>query len=216
MLVGGRRGPRASSTAREGQRQPGSAFKPFVYLAALENGMTPDSVVHDLPIVGKGWSPGNDDGELPGRGDPARGAGEVDQYGGGAAANDAGTAQTVEAARLGITLRLRPDASLALGTSEVTLLELTGAYGAFATGGRLVEPHIIKRVRTGSGRVLYQRPDESAGGGRSAASAPSTTCSMRCSCQAPAARGAAAASGRRQDRHDADFRDAWFVGYTAH
>ena len=74
-----------------------------------------------------------------------------------------GVRKTVEAAqRLGIRSELRPDASLALGTSEVTLLELASAYGAFASGGRLIEPHIVRRVRTGSGRVLYQRPQEAA------------------------------------------------------
>ena len=64
------------------------------------------------------------------------------------------------------------------GTSEVTLLELTGAYGAFASGGKLIEPHIVKRVRTGSGRVLYQRPRRGRQDrrGRERTSAPSTTC----------------------------------------
>ena len=59
--------------------------------------------------------------------------------------------------RLGIRSALRADASLALGTSEVTLLELTGAYGVLANGGSALEPHIIKRVRTGSGAVLFER-----------------------------------------------------------
>ena len=66
------------------------------------------------------------------------------------------------ARRLGIRSALRADASLALGTSEVTLIELTSAYGVLANGGRALEPHIISRVRTGSGRVLFERREEPA------------------------------------------------------
>jgi penicillin-binding protein 1A len=220
VLVGGRsHGESQFNRALRARRQPGSAFKPFVYLVALESGLTPESVVQDLPILGKGWSPSNYDGRY-------RGAVTLRE----ALAHSINTVavrlnmklgprNTAAAARrLGIRSDLRPDATLALGTSEVTLTELAGAYGAFASGGRLVEPHIVKRVRTSSGRVLYRRPPESArvvvaprhvgalndmlnaalvvGTGKRAALALHPACGK---------------TGTTQE-----FRDAWFIGYTAH
>ncbi len=113
---------------------------------------------------------------------------------------------------------LRTDASLALGTSEVSLLDLTGAYGAFANGGYVNEPYVIRRVSTGSGRVLYQRLE--------AKSAPTITVrnvgAMNDMLRATLVSGtgkraalpdhpAAGKTGTSQE-----FRDAWFVGYTAH
>ena len=70
---------------------------------------------------------------------------------------DVGRGRTIEVAqRLGIKSELRDGPALALGTSEVTLLELAGAYTAFSNGGEVVEPHVINRVRTSSGRVLFE------------------------------------------------------------
>jgi penicillin-binding protein 1A len=122
------------------------------------------------------------------------------------------------ARRLGIRSPLREEASLALGTSEVTLLELTGAYGVLANGGRALEPHLIERVRTASGRVLYQRPK----GRPDVLVAPEHVGALNDMLGAVLVSG----TGRRAalgDRPAAgktgtsqDFRDAWFVGYTAH
>ena len=158
-LVGGRSYAESQfNRALKARRQPGSAFKMFVYLAALESGLTPDSTVLDLPILGSGWSPRNE------------GAG----YRGAVTLRDA-LAQSMNAAaarlnmtvgprktaavarRLGIRSELRADASLALGTSEVTLLELTSAYGVLANGGRELDAHIVRRVRTASGQLLFER-----------------------------------------------------------
>jgi penicillin-binding protein 1A len=220
VLVGGRSWAESQfNRALRARRQPGSAFKPFVYLVALENGLTPDSIVHDLPILTKGWNPGNDDGRF-------RGAVTLRE----ALAKSINTVairlqmrfkahRTVEAAhRLGIRSELRQDATLALGTSEVTLLELTGAYGAFASGGRLVEPHIVRRVVTGSGRVLYERPRRDP----PVVIAPPQVGALNDMLNAVLISG----TGRRAALllHPAsgktgttqEFRDAWFVGYTAH
>ena len=130
-----------------------------------------------------------------------------------------GPRKTVAVAhRLGIGSRLRADASLALGTSEVTLLELTSAYAVLANGGRAPDPHIVQRVRSLSGEMLFERrpqPDN-------VLVAPAQVVAMNDMLGAVLTSG----TGRRAalPGHQAagktgtsqDFRDAWFVGYTAH
>ena len=220
VLVGGRsHGESQFNRALRARRQPGSAFKPFVYLVALEAGLTPDSVVQDLPILGKGWSPSNDDGRYRGavtlREALARSINTV-----AVRLNMSnGPRKTVEAAqRLGVRSELRPDASLALGTSEVTLLELTAGYGAFASGGKLIEPHIVKRVRTSSGRVLYQRPVPVAKMVVAERHVGALNDMLNSSLISGTGKRAALplhpASGKTGTTQE--FRDAWFVGYTAH
>ena len=217
-VVGGRSYAESQfNRALKAKRQPGSAFKLFVYLAALESGLEPDSKVLDLPILGAGWSPRNE-------GAGYRGAvtlrDALAQSMNAAAARlhmTVGPRKTVAVARrLGIRSELRAEASLALGTSEVTLIELTGAYGVLANGGRALDPHLIGRVRTGSGRVLFERRDEP----RSELVAPAHVAAMNDMLNAVLVSGtgkraalpghpAAGKTGTSQD-----FRDAWFVGYT--
>jgi penicillin-binding protein 1A len=122
------------------------------------------------------------------------------------------------ATRLGIEAPLRSEPSLALGTSEVSLLDLTGAYGEFATGGTAVEPHIIRRIRSGKGRVLYARPAPPS----ELVAEPAAIASLNGMLQTVVSSG----TGKRAALADhptagktgtsQDFRDAWFVGYTAH
>ena len=131
-----------------------------------------------------------------------------------------GVHKTAETAhRLGIGSELRTDATLALGTSEVTLLELTGAYGALASGGRLIEPHIVKRIRSGSGRVLYQRAGSASHRIVVAAQhAGALNDMLNAALVSGTGRGAALplhpACGKTGTTQE--FRDAWFIGYTAH
>jgi penicillin-binding protein 1A len=220
VLVGGRAYAESQfDRALKAKRQPGSAFKMFVYLAALESGLTPDSIVQDLPILGAGWSPRNEGGGYRGA-VTLRDALALSMNAAAARLNmQVGPRRTAALAhRLGVQSELREEASLALGTSEVTLIELTSAYGVLANGGRSLAPHIVTRVRAGSGRILYERPQEP----------PRTLV-------APAQVGAindmlnavlVSGTGKRAalPRHPAagktgtsqDFRDAWFVGYTAH
>jgi penicillin-binding protein 1A len=119
---------------------------------------------------------------------------------------------------MGIVSELRTDATLALGTSEVTLLELTSAYGAFASGGRLVEPHIVVRVRTGSGRVLYRRPEASPRTVAAAHHVGALNDMLNAALVLGTGKRAALpmhpACGKTGTAQE--FRDAWFVGYTAH
>ena len=124
--------------ATQARRQPGSAFKLFVYLAALRAGWTPDSMIEDRPITIDGWSPAQQRRRLSRRDHPARGVRPVEQCGDGAAVRSRSAGRMcMRAARdLGITTRRCPTSpSLALGTAGVSLLELTSAYAAVA-GGR--------------------------------------------------------------------------------
>jgi penicillin-binding protein 1A len=204
--------------AVKARRQPGSAFKPFVYLAALESGMEPTSTVLDLPLLGSGYSPRNEGAGYRGT-VTLREALALSMNAAAARLNmTVGPRKTVAVAhRLGIGSRLRADASLALGTSEVTLLELTSAYAVLANGGRAPDPHIVQRVRSLSGEMLFERrpqPDN-------VLVAPAQVVAMNDMLGAVLTSG----TGRRAalPGHQAagktgtsqDFRDAWFVGYTA-
>ena len=165
-LVGGA-DPTASrpfDRATQALRQPGSTFKPFVYLAAFEDGYTPDSVAEDEPITVDGWSPKNHTGAYQGevtlRDSFAQSINTVAVK----LAQEVGPWRVVRTARrLGIHSELHERPSIALGTAEVTLLELTSAYAPFANGGEGVTPHIITRVRNGDGKVLYTLKDTSLG-----------------------------------------------------
>ena len=213
--------PRASSTARcKAKRQPGSAFKTFVYLAALESGLTPDSTVLDLPILGAGWSPRNEGGGYRGAVTLREALAQSMNAAAARLNMTVGPRKTAAVARrLGIRSALRADASLALGTSEVTLLELTGAYGVLANGGTALEPHIVRRVRTGlrpravraaagaRPRCWWRRAHVGAMNDMLSAVLSSGTGKRAALPRHPAA----GKTGTSQD-----FRDAWFVGYTAH
>ena len=157
-LVGGRNyGESQFNRAIDAKRQPGSAFKPFVYLTALEHGLTPDTVREDAPIAVKGWKPENYEHQYWG---PVT----LTQ----ALANSLNTVSvrlTLEfgpdavirtAYRLGITSQLEPNASIALGTSEVSPFELVSAYATFANGGFAISPHVVERIRTADGKTLYR------------------------------------------------------------
>jgi penicillin-binding protein 1A len=216
-LVGGRDyGESQYNRATRALRQPGSAFKLFVFLAALEAGIKPDDLVSDRPITVDGWSPRNAGtvyrGDVTFREGAARSSNAVAV----ALTERVGRDKVIRAARrLGITSPLRPDPSLALGTHEVTLLELTGAYAAVANGGDGVWPYGIEEIRDGKGRVLYQRTG--GGPGRVIETAQvaglndlfSAVVRWGTGKAARIDRPAAGKTGTNQDN-----RDAWFVGYT--
>jgi penicillin-binding protein 1A len=144
--------------AVDANRQPGSAFKPFVYLAAIENGRTPDTVRVDRKVkIGK-WAPENYDHKYRGPVTLAEGLAWSLNTISAQLISEIGPKQVQEtAARMGIRSPIARNASIALGTSEVTLEELTSAYAPFANGGYLAEPWLIRRVTTLDGKVLYER-----------------------------------------------------------
>jgi len=128
--------------ATQARRQPGSTFKLFVYLAALRAGMTPDSRIEDKPITINGWSPSNSDRRYQGMITLRQAFARSSNVAAVRLAQQVGPDAVVKAARdLGIASPLTADPSLALGTSGVTLLELTRAYAAVAGNAYPVTPH---------------------------------------------------------------------------
>ena len=158
-MVGGRAYDKSQfNRAVQARRQPGSAFKPVVYLAALENGLEPSDRYEDAPLSINGWSPKNYDGSYRG----AVTAGEALAHSLNTVAvqisEQTGRDRVIDMARrLGLSGRLRAHPSLALGAFEVNLLQLTAAYAHFANGGQQVVPHIVQSVISSSGQILYDR-----------------------------------------------------------
>jgi penicillin-binding protein 1A len=141
-MVGGRNYAKSAfNRATQARRQPGSAFKLFVYLAALRAGYTPDTIVEDRPVTVEGWSPGNNDGVYRGSITLREAFSRSSNAATVRLAEQVGRQNVIRAARdLGIDSRLTDRPSLALGTSGVSLLELTAAYAAVAGGRYPVEP----------------------------------------------------------------------------
>ncbi len=215
--VGGR-GREGAAFDRAGavRRQPGSAFKLFVYAAAFERGARPSDVIDDRPLTVAGWSPRNHDGRY-------RGAVTLEQA--FALSLNAATVRLAQrvgipaivavARACGIASPLTPVPSLALGTSEVTPLELTGAYATVMRGGVHRPPRLITRVADATGRVLA-RPTS----GAQPVLAPDSAAALDRLLAAVVAYGTgrqAALPGRRvrgKTGTSQGPRDAWFVGYA--
>jgi penicillin-binding protein 1A len=200
------------------KRQPGSSFKPFVYLTALEHGLTPESVRQDGPISVRGWKPENYKHEYYGRVTLLQALARSMNTVAVRLTLELGPKAVVKTAhRLGIASKLEPNASIALGTSEVSLLEMVGAYAVFANGGNAVAPHVIERVRTTAGKVLYIREQENFG----RVVDPRPLAMMNAMMHEVVRSGTATrvslpgwpVAGKTGTSQD--FRDAWFIGYTA-
>lgn len=203
--------------ASEARRQPGSAFKPFVFLAAIEQGLTPDSVRNDAPVkIGK-WTPDNYKGKFYGRVTLTTALAKSLNSVAAQLVMEVGPAAVVEAAwRLGIESSLQDNSSIALGTSEVTPLELTAAYVPFANGGYRPKVHFISSIETVKGKVLYQF--ESAKAQRVITrEAVGMMNAMMTETISGGTAGKAAfgwpAAGKTGTSQKS--RDAWFIGYTA-
>ena len=135
--------------ATQARRQPGSAFKLFVYLAALRSGMTPDSMVDDSPLDWAGWKPRNDDGRYLGPINLRRAFARSCNVCAARLTQQVGVRSVIKAARdLGISTPIPSEATISLGTSTVSLLELTAAYAAIADGRYPVHPRGIAESRT--------------------------------------------------------------------
>ena len=201
------------------KRQPGSAFKPFVYLTALEHGLTPDTVREDGPIAVKGWKPENYEHEYMGPVTLTQALANSLNTVSVRLTLEFGPAAVIRTAyRLGINSMLEPNASIALGTSEVSVLELVTAYATFANGGFAISPHVVERVRGADGKTLYARSSQNLGRIVDPRYVAMMNAMMHETLMSGTARKAdlpgwpaAGKTGTSQD-----FRDAWFIGYTSH
>ena len=204
-MVGGRNYAESQfNRAVAAKRQPGSAFKPFVYLTALEHGLTPDTVREDKPIAIKGWRPENYGREYYGPVTLTQGLALSLNTVSVRLTLEVGPAAVIRTAhRLGIASQLEPNASIALGTSEVSVLELVGAYATFANGGTATAPHVIERINDAKGKLLYARDDRPLGRIVDANDVADDECDDAADAadRHRQARFAAGLAGRRQDRH---------------
>ena len=222
-MVGGR-DYRTSQFNRASQalRQPGSVFKPIVYLAALDAGERPDSTVSDSRLTIGGWSPRNFDGRYHGTVTLAEALAHSYNAATVRLARRVGIGRIVRLARrLGVTAPLLEGPSLALGAGEVSLLEMTAAYAAFANGGTPVQPYGISSIRLLSAeirprdRTVYRSRTERrppVAGKRALADLDRMLRgAVRSGTGRKAAvRGDAAGKTGTSQNH----RDAWFIGYA--
>jgi len=218
-LVGGKNYAASQyNRAVAAKRQPGSAFKPFVYLTAIERGLGPDTVREDKPIVIKGWKPENYSREYFGPVTLTQALAMSLNTVSVRLTQEFGPAAVARTAhRLGIASKLEANASLGLGTSEVSVMELVSAYAPFANGGDAIAPHVIERVRTLTGKPLYVHVPQHFGRIVEPQHIAAMNYMMRETLRIGTAQKAqlpgwqaAGKTGTSQD-----FRDAWFVGYTS-
>jgi penicillin-binding protein 1A len=217
-LVGGRSYKRSQfNRATEAKRQPGSAFKAFVYLTAMENGYRPDSVEVDEPVKIGNWSPENYRRKYLGNVSLEQAyALSLNTVSAKLTQALSPVSVTRTAKRLGITSKLGQDTSIALGTSEVSLLELTSAFTPFANGGQAVEPYIVKRILGRDGTVLYTRGGSGLGrvvGERELGDMNAMMRQVVLTGTGTKARFDGQDMGGKTGTSQ-DYRDAWFVGYT--
>jgi 1A family penicillin-binding protein len=159
-LVGGRRSKRGFNRAFNAKRQPGSAFKPFVYAAALRSGMTPATLVDDEPVeIAQGrniWRPANYDDSYIGTITLAKALAVSSNAAAVRVSQTVGIPNVIAAARRsGITSALPNFPAMALGAVDVTPLELVAAYATFANGGLRVHPRLVRRIEAADGTVLW-------------------------------------------------------------
>jgi penicillin-binding protein 1A len=217
-MVGGRDyGESQFNRATDAQRQPGSSFKPFVFLTAVEAGLKPDDRIDDSPVTIGNYSPKNFDevrkGLITAREALARSVNTATVR----TAQRVGIDRVIATAhRLGIASELRRDLSTSLGASEVNLLELTGAFAPFANGGNGVLPYAILEIRDSGGKVLYRRTGS--GPGRVIQKAQLAPMVDMLSAVITSGTGRGAALDRPaigKTGTSQDHRDAWFIGGTA-
>jgi penicillin-binding protein 1A len=218
-MVGGRNYAESQyNRAVTAKRQPGSAFKPFVFLTAIEAGLRPETIRQDAPLDVKGWKPENYTHEYFGAVTLTQALAMSLNTVAVRLGLEVGPKNVVRTAhRLGIASKLDANASIALGTSEVSLTELVGAYAPFANGGQGVTPHVVTKIRTSEGKVLYARLPDQLG----QMIEPRNVAMMNAMMQETLLSGTARkaeipgwmAAGKTGTSQD--FRDAWFVGYTS-
>ena len=207
----------AFNRATQAQRQPGSAFKPFVYAAALENGVKPTDIRDDAPVQFGPWTPTNYEGGYRGPVSVADALAYSINTVAVRLASEVGGGKIGEIAhRFGLkSIPDQPDLSVALGAYEVNLLELTSGYQVFQQGGQRVTPYLIEQIATARGDTLFTHAGLAATPVYDAANAGEMVRMMEgvltkgTATRAAFGRPAAGKTGTTQN-----WRDAWFVGFT--
>ena len=205
--------------ATTAQRQAGSSFKPFVYLTAMEQGRTPYQIENDAPLKIGNWEPKNYTGKYLGPITLQTALAESINTVAARLANEIGTANVAQTAhRLGITSNIQTDPSMALGAVEVSPLEMAQAYATFSNGGFQARAYGIERIRTASGKVLF---DHSLGGAahNQIIGQPALSYMTQMMRQVLVSGTGMKAKVPGYDLAGktgttSDYRDAWFVGFT--
>ena len=217
-LVGGKSYEKSQfNRATKSVRQPGSAFKAFVYLTAIENGYNPQSVEIDAPFKVGNWSPENYKHKYLGQVTLQQAFAQSINTVAARLTVAMGPEQVAQTAqRLGISSSLGHDASLALGTSEVTPMEMTQAFVPFANGGMAVSPWVVKRITTRDGKVLYEHKGNGLGQVITTANLGQMNQLFRAVVREGT--GTKAQFGNwdigGKTGTTQEYRDAWFVGFT--
>jgi penicillin-binding protein 1A len=222
-IVGGRDYENSQfNRATDAMRQPGSSFKPFVYLTALLNGYTPESIVLDGPVAVGGWAPRNYTGKYGGRVSLTTALAKSYNSVPVRLSMDFGRAKIIETAhKVGLKAELETWPPMVLGTSAMTLFDITTAYGTFSTGGIVLKPYTVLEIRRPNGDVIYSRAKEP--GEQPVHAVPEDKIAelnhmMNAVVESGTGRRAflgftpqAGKTGTNQS-----YRDAWFIGFTAH
>jgi len=217
-MVGGRDYLNSSyNRATQATRQPGSSFKLFVYLTAIEAGYRPDSQVNDAPITIGGWSPRNSSGTFAGPVSVRQAFALSINTVAVRLTQETGTRAVADMAqRFGITSRIDTNPSMALGSSEVRLIDMTRAYAAVSRGGVGVTPYGVRRVTTADGTLLFQHAAEES----RVLVAPWVAAQMTDLLQSVVANGTgrSAELGRPtagKTGTTSSNKDAWFIGFSS-
>jgi penicillin-binding protein 1A len=222
-IVGGRDYENSQfNRATDAMRQPGSSFKPFVYLTALLNGYTPESIVLDGPVSVGGWAPRNYTGKYGGRVSLTTALAKSYNSVPVRLSMDFGRPKIIETARkVGLKAELETWPPMVLGTSAMTLFDITTAYGTFATGGVVLKPYSVLEIRRPNGDVIYDRakePQEEVVHVVPEEKIAELNHMMNAVVESGTGRRAllgftpqAGKTGTNQS-----YRDAWFIGFTAH
>lgn len=219
VLVGGRNYHDSQfNRATQALRQPGSAFKPIVYLTAIEGGLTPDEMLEDAPLTIGDYSPENYDGKFRGAVSARYALAESINTIAVRLLQRVGAGKVIQTARdLGVTSPLERDAALALGASEVSPLELATVYASLAAGGKAISPYAIEEIDSRSGQVLYRHndvtPPQAVDAGAVATLTDMMTEVVKSGTGKKASLGSRPVAGKTGTT--SDYRDAWFAGFTA-
>ena len=218
-MIGGRNHAESQfNRAVRAMRQPGSAFKPFIYLAAIEDGFTPNSEIDDSPVDIGGWRPTNFGNDYRGPISLRTALTHSSNTAAVRLVEMVGSRRVAEVAnRLGALSVRDVGPTLALGTSETTLLEMTSAFAVFANGGLAAVPEVVERIEDSSGRVLFERSKSPPLRIVSARAVSAMNDMMNAVVAGGTARAASLdyypAAGKTGTSQR--FKDAWFIGFTA-